>query len=374
MNERDPEPSLASQTSVLFWLFGALVAALVGMFGPHDGSVFGLPRALEARVESALSEAGLAGIDVVMDSQRATLYGIVDAEPRIAEAQTLALAAAGPGGPWAGGITHVDVTGLSVGAFDLPYNWGARREGDGVVLTGAAPSAHARDAIQQAAERAFRAAAPVNSMHIAGGAAGADFTDMAIAAVRALARLHSGEARIVGNQIVLIGDGDQDAVDAARAAFTAPPAPFSVRLALTIDGLDVEHPELQGLNLASGDANTCTQAFARLMERNVINFSPGSAAIDPSSREILDALATVALRCDRFSIEVAGHTDNEGSRQLNMDLSQQRADAVAAYLASQGVAQDRLSARGYGPDRPRESNATEAGRAMNRRIEFNVGG
>jgi outer membrane protein OmpA-like peptidoglycan-associated protein len=374
MTERDQEPSVASQTSVLFWLFGALVAALVGMFGPHNGSVFGLPRALEARIEAALGEAGMPGVDVKMDGQRAALFGIVDEDSRVAEAQALALAAAGPGGPWAGGVTHVDANGLSVGAFERPFVWGARREGDGIVLTGAAPSAHGRDQIEQAAARAFRAATPVNSMHIAGGAAGPDFTDIAVAAVRALARLHSGEARIIGNQVVLIGDGGQDAVEAARAAFATPPAPFSVRLALTIDGLDVEHPELQGLNLASGDANTCTQAFTRLMERNVINFAPGSAAIDPSSRDILDALASVALRCDRFSIEVAGHTDNEGSRPLNMELSQQRADAVAAYLISQGVAQQRLSARGYGPDRPRDSNTTEAGRAMNRRIEFNVSG
>jgi OOP family OmpA-OmpF porin len=374
MTDRDPEPSIAGQTSVLFWLFGALVAALVGMFGPHDGSVFGMPRALEAQVEAALGEAGLPGLDVEMDGQRAALFGIVDQEARIAEAQSLALTAAGPGGAWAGGVTHVDGAGLSVGEFDQPFAWGARREGDGVVLTGAAPSSHGRDKIEQAATQAFRAATPVNSMHIAGGAPGPDFTDMAIAAVRALGRLHSGEARIIGSQVVLIGDGDQEAVDAAHAAFAAPPAPFSARLALTIDGLDVEHPELQGLNLASGDASVCTQAFTRLMERNVINFTPGSAAIDASSREILDALATVALRCDRFSIEVAGHTDNEGSRPLNMELSQQRADAVAAYLASQGVAQERLSARGYGPDRPRDSNTTEAGRAMNRRIEFNVSG
>jgi outer membrane protein OmpA-like peptidoglycan-associated protein len=44
------------------------------------------------------------------------------------------------------------------------------------------------------------------------------------------------------------------------------------------------------------------------------------------------------------------------------------------YLISQGVARERLTARGYGPDRPRESNATEDGRAANRRIEFNVSG
>jgi OOP family OmpA-OmpF porin len=143
---------------------------------------------------------------------------------------------------------------------------------------------------------------------------------------------------------------------------------------VTIDGLDVQHPELQGLNLVGGDAETCERAFDRLMERNVINFQPGSAAIDPSSRGVLDSLASVALRCDRFAIEVAGHTDNQGGRDMNMELSQQRADAVADYLAAQGVARSRLTARGYGPDRPRSTNVSSEGQAANRRIEFYVSG
>jgi OOP family OmpA-OmpF porin len=110
------------------------------------------------------------------------------------------------------------------------------------------------------------------------------------------------------------------------------------------------------------------------MERNVINFEPGSATIAPSSRGVLDSLATVALRCDRFAIEVAGHTDDEGGREMNMELSRQRADAVAGYLAAQGVARSRLTARGYGPDQPRESNTSVEGQAANRRIEFYVSG
>jgi outer membrane protein OmpA-like peptidoglycan-associated protein len=190
--------------------------------------------------------------------------------------------------------------------------------------------------------------------------------------VRLLAGLNSGEARIIDNQVVFIGDGGSEAVNAIRRTFAEPPPPFRSRLAVTIDGLDIDHPELQGLNLASGDAETCERAFDRMMERNVINFAQGSAAIDPSSRQVLNALASVALRCDRFSIEVAGHTDNVGGRDLNMQLSQARADAVSAYLAGQGVARSRLRAQGYGPDRPRSSNATEAGQAANRRIEFYV--
>jgi OOP family OmpA-OmpF porin len=220
----------------------------------------------------------------------------------------------------------------------------------------------------------FQNATAVDTMHVAGGAPSPRFTDMAATAVRMVARLGSGQVRIVDDQIVFIGDGNQQAVDALRHAFADPPPPFRARLDVTIDGLDVDHPELQGLNLASGDAETCEHAFQRLMERNVINFASGSAAIDPSSRRILDALASVALRCDRFGIEVAGHTDNNGARDMNLALSQRRADAVAAYLASQGVARERLTAHGYGPDRPRADNATAAGQAANRRIEFNVTG
>jgi OOP family OmpA-OmpF porin len=241
-------------------------------------------------------------------------------------------------------------------------------------LSGAAPSENARSRLMATGTQAFLNAETVDEMHVAGGAPSARFTDIAESAVRLLARMNTGEARIVDHQVVFIGDGNQAAVDALRNQFADPPAPFRSRLAVTIDGLDVEHPELQGLNLAAGDAETCERAFDRMMERNVINFAAGSSAIDPSSRAVLDALASVALRCDRFSIEVAGHTDNQGGRELNMDLSRQRADAVAVYLSGQGVARSRLTARGYGPDRPRASNATPAGQAANRRIEFYVSG
>jgi len=358
----------------LLWtgIVGAGIAVLLGMLAPHNGAVWKAPSVLRERVAVALTAAGYPGLDIEMSGQHARLRGIVENEEDIAAAQQAALRAAGPGGPWAGGITGVDVSGVAVGAFDRPYAWSARRADDRVTLSGAAPSEEARADLLAAVGQAFPNAEAVDQMHVAGGAASPLFTDIARDAVRLLAGLRNGEARIVDSQIVFIGDGDQAGVDAIRNRFAEPPAPFRSRIAVTIDGLDVEHPELQGLNLASGDAGACESAFDRLMESNVINFAPGSAAIDPSSRRILNALASVALRCDRFSIEVAGHTDNQGGRELNMELSRARADAVAAYLAGQGVARARLTARGYGPDRPRMSNATEAGQAANRRIEFYV--
>lgn len=351
---------------------GALIAVLLGMFAPHDGAFWRVPSVLKERVSTALSAEGFPGLDVEMNGQRVILRGIVEDEADIPAAREAALKAAGGGGPWSGGVTSVNVAGVRVGAFERPFAWSVKREASRVVLGGAVPSENTRVDLMAAAAQAFPNVEAVDDMHVAGGAASPLFSDMARAAVRAVSQLNMGEARIVDGQIVVIGDGGQQGVDAVRRELSKPPAPFRSRLAVTIDGLDVEHPELQGLNLADGDATTCEQAFDRLMERNVITFAEGSAAIAPASRDVLNALASVALRCDRFSIEVAGHTDNQGGRDLNMELSRRRADAVAAYLAGQGVARARLSARGYGPDRPRSSNATPTGQAANRRIEFYV--
>ena len=69
-------------------------------------------------------------------------------------------------------------------------------------------------------------------------------------------------------------------------------------------------------------------------------------------------------------MEIQGHTDISGTHAYNMTLSQRRADAVKAYLISKGISAERMTTKGYGPDRPIATNATGAGRAENRRVEF----
>jgi OOP family OmpA-OmpF porin len=372
MSEQTNEP----RRPIVLWvgLIGAGISAFAGMVGLHNASVWRLPAVLETRVEQALLAVGQGGLEIDMEGQSVKLSGLAADDRAIAAAQRAALTAAGAGGPWAGGVTAVDVSEVSVGRVETPYHWRAWREDGRVVLEGATPSEVTREALMDAARSAFPNARAVDGMHVAGGAASPRFGAVARDAIRGLARLATGEVRVVDEQIVFIGDGGGAEVEALRNTFADLPAPFRARLDVTVDGVDLQHPELQGLNLQRGDADTCASAFDRLMERNVINFTTGSAAIDPSSRRVLDALASVALRCDRFSIEVAGHTDSQGAHDLNMELSTQRAEAVALYLVSQGVARARLTARGYGSDRPRDSNATPEGQAANRRIEFNVAG
>lgn len=86
----------------------------------------------------------------------------------------------------------------------------------------------------------------------------------------------------------------------------------------------------------------------------------------------LDRVVDFLNRNSSVSIEIAGHTDNKGSDTYNQNLSQGRSQSVVDYLISKGIDPSRLEARGYGESKPVETNETEEGRAINRRVEFTV--
>lgn len=101
-----------------------------------------------------------------------------------------------------------------------------------------------------------------------------------------------------------------------------------------------------------------------------VHFEQDRAVIRSVSYSILNVVAQVLLDYPDTSVEVQGHTDSAGNDEYNLQLSQERADAVRAYLVERGIAPTRLTARGYGETRPIESNRTSRGRAINRRVEF----
>ena len=103
-----------------------------------------------------------------------------------------------------------------------------------------------------------------------------------------------------------------------------------------------------------------------------VNFETGSAMLTALSRYELDFLVEALNRYPGMRIELAGHTDSTGEEEMNRRLSQERAEAVYAYLVNKGVDQSRLLAVGYGESVPIDSNDTEAGREKNRRTEFKV--
>ena len=108
------------------------------------------------------------------------------------------------------------------------------------------------------------------------------------------------------------------------------------------------------------------------LDKRIIEFDSGKASITAAGLAILDEMAAAMQKLKGRKVEVIGHTDNTGLRASNVALSEARAEAVRAYLATQGIKPDMVLASGQGPDRPVASNATADGRARNRRIEFRI--
>lgn len=111
----------------------------------------------------------------------------------------------------------------------------------------------------------------------------------------------------------------------------------------------------------------------RIEIKQQVHFASGKAKILPDSFELLSQIAAVFRSNPTMRVMIEGHTDNVGSAAKNLKLSDQRAKAVRQMLIDkQGIAADRLEAVGYGQTKPIAANATAKGRALNRRVEFNI--
>jgi outer membrane protein OmpA-like peptidoglycan-associated protein len=103
-----------------------------------------------------------------------------------------------------------------------------------------------------------------------------------------------------------------------------------------------------------------------------VTFAVDSAVVNAGFRPILDRVAATLVEYDQTLIEVAGHTDSTGAESYNQSLSERRASAVAAYLASRGVPMRRMVTLGAGELHPVASNNTADGREQNRRVEVTI--
>ncbi len=129
------------------------------------------------------------------------------------------------------------------------------------------------------------------------------------------------------------------------------------------------HPELM-------EGKAIDQQYAKEITSEVssksysIEFQSGSAVIKPSSYKLLDEIFESAVVSEGLKLGIYGHTDNSGSDNVNIPLSESRANAVKAYMLKKGLKEARIEAKGYGSTKPLADNSTEAGKAKNRRVEI----
>lgn len=470
-------------------MIGAAGLAATALFtitlGPHS------PARIETRVEAAaqaaLAEAGATYLTATAHGQRVDLDGVVPTT----EARDAAIGAVrgslGSGGHLAGGVTKVITRLVEVAPPVSPYQVSMVRTGQGITISGFAPSRNVRTSIEDAATLLFGETPVETGLDLAFGAPDGVAWDIAvIQGLEALNRMSAGEAVLTdthlvvrgeaptqeaatdiavrlmlagggvttdvlvtgppewtvshdGSKLVLDGRARSEIAAGALAAATrtfvgdvesrmkpGPVGGWQARALLALphftrfargeiavrgevfeisgeappsvlaflredmerlpdDGYRVDWrvtetavavPEIDGIDLSAsaGDEGraACETAFTRVMASGAITFRSGGAEIDRDSGELLDKLAVVGQACSAFRVEVQGHTDNRGRRAANVRLSRDRAEAVRDWLLARGLEAERVTATGFGPDRPAASNRTEDGRSRNRRIEFRV--
>ncbi|GAB3831259.1 OmpA family protein [Hymenobacter jeollabukensis] len=115
------------------------------------------------------------------------------------------------------------------------------------------------------------------------------------------------------------------------------------------------------------------EAKKRLQEATkYINFEFNKAVLLPSSYPTLDAIVQILNEYPDYTLSIAGHTDSKGSDPYNLRLSHDRAASARTYMLSKGIPDARIESRGYGETKPIADNATDAGRALNRRVDFDL--
>jgi len=105
---------------------------------------------------------------------------------------------------------------------------------------------------------------------------------------------------------------------------------------------------------------------------NHLIFAQGKAVIDPKSYPELDELVQMMKENTRIEIQLEGHTDNTGSPKANLELSQDRVDAVKKYLVEKGISKSRIKTKAFGGSQPLRNEMTPEAKAANRRVEMRI--
>ncbi len=245
-----------------------------------------------------------------------------------------------------------------VSAQTAPTAGGAQIQGPGqVVVAGTVPDEATRIAVITRLRELYGAERVVDQLSLGSVVAPPQWSQHVQKLLSpSLKQVSHGQLSVQGQTVDLKGEVGNEAVRQQLASEMA-------------QSLNPTYTVRNGLRVAVQEQAVVDQALAN----RIVEFEPGSAVLRPAGLLILDEMAAALARLPGRRFEVIGHTDAQGSHASNVSLSLARAQAVKGYLVSKGLPADSLSTSGLGPDQPVASNATEEGRARNRRIEFRVG-
>ncbi|MEP3442007.1 MAG: OmpA family protein [Sulfitobacter sp.] len=194
-----------------------------------------------------------------------------------------------------------------------------------------------------------------------------DWATRVLAGLEGLGQLSNGAVTVTPNHLQLTGNtGNPEAsneITSLLAGKLGEGAAFDV---------NVTYQKKLDPVLGLPSPEECEAEVAAIVAAGKINFEPGSATIDASALGTMDDIADVLKRCGDLPLEIQGYTDSQGREEMNLALSQSRAESVLNELRARRVPTSSYAATGYGEEAPVADNDTEAGREANRRIEFRL--
>lgn len=186
-----------------------------------------------------------------------------------------------------------------------------------------------------------------------------------IAGLEGLRELKNGILNVTPNLIEIRGKTYKKFSSAKITKVIGDKIGYDQRLSLSVDYIDMPKPVDDSLT-----ASQCVNKIEETLRVRKIKFEPGSDRVDLAGHETLDDIAKILLNCGDIRLEIGGHTDSQGREQMNLNLSQSRANSVLFELQRRRVLTKNIIAKGYGESQPIAPNDTEQGREINRRIEF----
>jgi OOP family OmpA-OmpF porin len=303
---------------------------------------------IRTRTQAAVADNGYPDVVAGADGRDVTLSGTVASEPEIDAVGSVAKDVFG---------VRVVENNVTVAA---PYSTRFCKDDMHVRLTGEIPDDAVQSAYPEHARDLFRNRTVETDFTIRNGPP-EGYAALMKEALTELGQLDEGCITLTGQDLRIEGSiRSQQAADSLMERMTraSDQYGYSVTYSLSL-------PQL------SNEALLCQQeANKRLTPGEKVLFDFDSAELHEEGMQLLDEIVEIAALCPSVGVQVAGHTDSVGDKDYNIALGEKRAEAVVAYLVSKGIDEDRLTAVSLGFSQPIADNATEEGRAKNRRIEF----